>query len=242
MEGVSEWPTGWLWQEGDWEGLSSSTSTSLALKPLGAWFSESAAGVTTFDTSVASREHSGCSANLFCCPTVTFCSALRGKSCWSCQPHTSNYSPDSSSSQVPAEKSFSWSHSCALLCHGDGHTSHSDSKTLSDEMRFTRVKKLQLTQGAWTQTEEHFLTSTQDRLCSLHRPSAFHPRDCQPNSRPWKLTHHLSSRVFLNRGLAGGFANFMQVAQLLQTDLLHKGHMGQSLSFCMGSTSLGLQY
>lgn len=59
MEGVGEWPTGWLWEEGDWDGLSSSSSTSLALEPLGPWFSGSAAGVTPFDTSVASREHSG---------------------------------------------------------------------------------------------------------------------------------------------------------------------------------------
>lgn len=83
------------------DGLSSSAGTSLALETLGAWFRESAAGVTQFDTSIASTGHSGgpCQALLLpsCLPTASLCPALRGKSCPSRQADTSNYSPVSSS-------------------------------------------------------------------------------------------------------------------------------------------------
>lgn len=53
------------------DGLSSRAGTSLALETLGAWFSESAAGVTPFDTSVASRGHSGGSYQPCCCPPAS---------------------------------------------------------------------------------------------------------------------------------------------------------------------------
>jgi len=100
------------------DGLSSNAGTSLALETPGAWFQESAAGVTPFDTSTAFRGHSGGSYQPLLLPshlpTTCLCPALTGKSSWSCEPDTSNYSPNSSSSCGPAEKSCSWSHRCAM--------------------------------------------------------------------------------------------------------------------------------
>lgn len=103
--------------------------------------------------------------------TASLCPTLRDKSCQSCQPDTHSYSPDSSSSWGPAEKSCSGV--TAVPCAAESllleiDTLHTVTVTLSDEEDNKREKAiLSLTPGAWTQDEEHVSTSSQLTLQAL---------------------------------------------------------------------------